>query len=402
MEVKVLSQPIDSNNVTLALGSELATLLDSRNPFYREIWLISAFADYQSIVRLRDHIQRSLNDQAQVHMIVGVDLQSTSVEALEAILTLGTDAKVVKNKRPGHTFHPKIYLFESDGSAVLIIGSNNLTEGGMFKNYEGSVMIKYNRGEESAEYNQVKAALAPFLNPSQSIVQPLSVELIETLAARGDVLREHQRREIRKQARRSARAQTGVPASPFGSEPIPPPPPLPAEFLRRVARAVERGRVGDTKLPEVTAFYMHLNRLQGTNIPGEARIPLAAREIAKRFWGWPNRYVLDTQRRGTHPRRYHNWKPKWLIFEADAPQRTYFDEVRMYEYEDSADFRFYSRRLVTLGADSMDIVRITRLGRSEGAEFECVLARRGTQIHREWERYCTVPIPNSPRRFGFA
>lgn len=402
MKVRVLTQPLDGNRASINLGSELAKLVGSRTPFYKEVWFVSAFADYQSVVRLKEAIEKSIRDRATIHFIIGVDLQSTSIEALELLLTLGADAKIVKNRRPGHTFHPKIYLFESDGSAVLYVGSNNLTEGGMFRNYEGSLMVEFDRRQDATDYSRVKSELAPFISPNPTITQTLTEQLIQTLASRGEILREHQRKEIRRQVRRSSRPGNGVPASPFGPDPIPTPPPLPADFLKAVVKEVERGRIRDVKLPEVTAFYMHLNRLQGPNIPGEARIPLAAREIAKGFWGWPAKYVLDTQTRGTHPRKYYNWKPKWKTWDTASPARTFTDEIRMYEYADSADFRFYAGRLKRMGANEMDIVRITRISKSEGAEFECVLTKRGSQTHSEWERYCTVPITNSPRRFGFA
>ena len=73
----------------------------------------------------------------------------------------------------------------------------------------------------------------------------------------------------------------------------------------------------------------------------------------------------------------------------------------MYEYEDSDDFRFYSSRLVSMGADEFDIVRITRCDPDEEAIFQCELARRGSPTHALWEEYCTQPVTNSRRRFGF-
>jgi len=39
------------------------------------------------------------------------------------------------------TFHPKIYLFRNDRAAELLVGSGNLTEGGLFTNYEGSLRV---------------------------------------------------------------------------------------------------------------------------------------------------------------------------------------------------------------------------------------------------------------------
>lgn len=73
----------------------------------------------------------------------------------------------------------------------------------------------------------------------------------------------------------------------------------------------------------------------------------------------------------------------------------------MYMYENSSDFRFYARPLVNAGADLGDVVRITRIAQPD-AEYECVLAKQGTPEFDLWLTFCTQPVRNSPRRFGYA
>ena len=73
----------------------------------------------------------------------------------------------------------------------------------------------------------------------------------------------------------------------------------------------------------------------------------------------------------------------------------------MYMYTNSSDFRFYVRPLVNAGADLGDVVRIRRIAESD-AEYECALARKGTPQYNEWINYCSQPVRNSPRRFGYA
>ncbi len=46
------------------------------------------------------------------------------------------------------------------------------------------------------------------------------------------------------------------------------------------------------------AFYVTLSTHQGENIPGDARIPLGAIEMAKEFWGWPDQYERSVSPRG--------------------------------------------------------------------------------------------------------
>ena len=81
---------------------------------------------------------------AHVEIIVGVDHQGTSYEGLEALLAaVSSNGRiVVYHNRLPHTFHPKLYLFKSEHHAEVAIGSGNLTEGGLFTNYEVSALLR--------------------------------------------------------------------------------------------------------------------------------------------------------------------------------------------------------------------------------------------------------------------
>ena len=149
-----------------------------------------------------------------------------------------------------------------------------------------------------------------------------------------------------------------------------------------------------------TSFYMTLPKLQGDNIPGEARIPLEALELAQEFWGWQEEYERDENPRGGQERVYWNWRPNWRIIDVEHPENAVVQEVRMYFYENSSDFRFYARPLVNAGADLGDLVRITRVAEND-IEFECVLARQGTPQYKEWIEFCVNDVRNSPRKFGY-
>jgi hypothetical protein len=124
-------------------------------------------------------------------------------------------------------------------------------------------------------------------------------------------------------------------------------------------------------------------------------------ELAKEFWGWPDEYSKEVSPRQGQGRVYWNWRPKWRIWDVNAPGDITTQEVRMYMYENSSDFRFYVRPLVNAGADLGDVVRIRRIAESD-AEFECVLARQGTPEYDKWIKSCTQPVRNSTRRFGYA
>ena len=84
-----------------------------------------------------------------MNVYVGVDLGGTSYEALTA-LRLHTDSLNVVHSERGQTFHSKIYQFSGENSGLLVVGSHNLTAGGLWTNFESSVHIPID-GESAGE-----------------------------------------------------------------------------------------------------------------------------------------------------------------------------------------------------------------------------------------------------------
>lgn len=402
MNIRYLVQP------PLQVGRVLVELLNAE-PCPAEVILVSAFASRQTLLRLRPSVARLKAGGTRVRLILGIDLGGTSKEALQEAHSWAVDARVVRHRRAGHTFHPKLYVIERPGRADLVIGSSNITDGGFFTNYEGGVLFSYELPGDQASYAHARASLRRFLDPAGPTVQVLSDNLLARLLAHGDIPTNEQQRRARTGEARPSEGDE----SPFGVEPIPSPPAVPAEVLSRLLGDVRseqqrrrrnraRGRPVAPATPAQLApmsFYMTLPKMRGS-IPGEPRVPLEARDLAPAFWGWRDRYRHERGPRGG-TREYWNWKPRWRLWNSETPGQVFDDEIRMYEYTDSSDFRFYARRLLDLGADEGDIVRITRIA-EPGVEFECVLARRGTASYDEWLPYCTEPVRNSDRRYGYA
>jgi HKD family nuclease len=221
MKTSVVLQP--SN---IEMGEIIKDLLSSQNPSYDKVWLVSAFANAQAIQRIASNILEAKARGATINIVVGFDVKSTSAEALKRINSLGVNSILVHNARGGHTFHPKIYLFESAGKgAEVFVGSNNLTDGGLYTNYEASTRTTFEFPSDNEEYAQFIASLEAYLNPVGSTSQILTSELIKILIERGDVPTE---KEIRKSQAKNLKPKKrlGIPKSPFGVEQIKRPPRL--------------------------------------------------------------------------------------------------------------------------------------------------------------------------------
>jgi HKD family nuclease len=411
MNIRYITQPDQFH------GQILNTLL-AQVPKPKRVVFVSAFAGLQTVMRFKHSLLGLAESGAAVRMVIGVDMGGTSREVLQELATwAAVEVFIYRNRRPGHTFHPKVALIESPSEADVFVGSNNLTEGGFFRNYEAASRITYTFPADTAAYTDACNELRRFLEPTLPLGLRLTAQLYATLAQRCDIPSEAQLQADRRRQRTESQpaGRTQPPTEIFGTEQLPSPPPLPAGLLEALSQAVNRRRrdrraqpTEQVELPSLispaqiapASFYMTLPTLQGDTIPGEARIPLAAIEMAEDFWGWPDSYERRDSPRGGEERVYYNWMSRWQIANAATPNIQSRQEVRMYMYENSSDFRFYARPLVNTGADLGDIVRITRIASSQ-VDFECLLARQGTTEYAAWLPFCTYAVRQSTRRFGY-
>lgn len=131
--MELISQPF-----TGQLGNKLIELLDSPN--YHTFNIIVAFAKSSGVLRIKDALDRFRQQGGIVNVYVGVDLGGTSYEALTTLI-LHTDSINVVHSEKGQTFHTKIYQFLGQNQGKMIVGSHNLTGGGLWTNFESSVLI---------------------------------------------------------------------------------------------------------------------------------------------------------------------------------------------------------------------------------------------------------------------
>jgi HKD family nuclease len=209
------------------LGEEISELLNSE-VVYTRIAFVSAFVALRTILRLRERLLAQVSDGANLSLTIGIDLGGTSREVLEELLRWDCETFVFHNTIARATFHPKIYLFQSRAFATLFIGSNNLTDGGFYTNYEAAIRYDFDLPVDAVEYERLLRPLNTFLDPQGATVQRLNPDLIQTLSARGELPTDAEARRRNRNHRQSAVAGAApIPASPFGPIPVPIPPLLP-------------------------------------------------------------------------------------------------------------------------------------------------------------------------------
>lgn len=129
-----IGQPFDSQ-----LGPVLRAALEK--PDTTTLWVATAWGKASGLTRIGDAILKAREERG-VHceIVLGVDENGATVEGLRLAMDVFDVAYVFHD--PGtRTFHPKIYVTEGPEEATLIVGSGNLTKGGLYTNYEASTVV---------------------------------------------------------------------------------------------------------------------------------------------------------------------------------------------------------------------------------------------------------------------
>lgn len=124
---------------------------------------------------------------------VGIDIENTSIEGLQDLLALRADGQVevyVCHNEAQPIFHPKVYLFQNTRTAKLVVGSNNLTEAGLFVNTEAGLEIELPVND--ALIDDARAALASWRDPALRLALPLDDAFLRDLIDGEYVLSEQQ------------------------------------------------------------------------------------------------------------------------------------------------------------------------------------------------------------------
>ncbi|MGA4332313.1 phospholipase D-like domain-containing protein [Ralstonia nicotianae] len=100
-----------------------------------------AFAKSQGAMVIKSALEKNKEKSL---VFVGVRNDITSYQALEILLETGATLYAVDTGSRTTIFHPKIYLARKNQSATAIIGSANLTFGGLHNNIEASSILELN------------------------------------------------------------------------------------------------------------------------------------------------------------------------------------------------------------------------------------------------------------------
>jgi hypothetical protein len=344
---------------------------------------------------------RNFSDRARIRISVGIDLFGTSREGLSDLLEATAPGQIFVYRNNGpYTFHPKVYLFKSGHQADIIVGSGNMTGGGLFTNYEASLAISLDLAlpNDRAFLQTVEATLDVWSEPQPGLCYVLTPGLLDQLIASGLVQSEKQLAEMQQ----LARAQQ--PAAPASAEGAPLPgrisgssPALFSTFAVRLPPSIpavpvpqlEPGEVGTEgvltaareAISATPAFVISVLSVD-LPVPGssnEVTITKYIRNARPDFWGWTSLFagpdlVTGQYRRNIHIRYGERVISAYLLdFPGRKPDGT----------KASADFRLGSIAPIVADLRQEDDLIILSLSTEPNVDYLARVVRVGDADHED-------------------
>lgn len=397
MEVEFHTQP------NWRLGDHLEKSLETYGTPLQLV-IVSAFVSLATLLRLKPRLTEIKQAGAQVHMVLGVDLGGTSKEVLLEVGSWPIPVFIFKNRMIGVTFHPKIYLTKWPDRGEIVVGSNNLTDGGFYRNYEASSLTTYSLPADQLAFDKARGELKRFLEPVGTVASLLTPEYLAGLLALP---------EIPSEARaRRARAE-GIPRHPpstmFGFEQIPPAPKAPKAQIQASnppASSATPSQVAKSKAKDTPTngdtFAIQIRPHDN----GEIFLSVTAALQKPEFFNWPFNGKSTPKKAGNPPYPQlvpdpvvdivvigTNLKPKLTL--PGYPLNTIY-------YERNHEIRITASPLSKIVPDKS--IMVMRRSEAPDRDYEILVHRPDSPDYQKWLDACDQKMPGGgkePRRFGW-
>jgi HKD family nuclease len=176
------------------------------NENFTHLTIVVAYAKRSGVALLRDSILNFKQNGGYIKAIIGIDQRNTSIEALRDLLSLCDEVFVFHCEDISQTFHPKLYYFTRENDiAEIILGSSNLTNGGLQRNTELNIgkRFQYSSPVDNVHILNINSIIDSYLQDGD-LCKVLTPELIEILIQKDYILTEQRiNQSIRSHASRA-------------------------------------------------------------------------------------------------------------------------------------------------------------------------------------------------------
>lgn len=211
-----------SQPLAIRFGTTLINLLQSG--VWTSLDVTVAWVRASGITHLAPALSGFLKNGNAVRITVGIDFDNTTQEGLDDLLALqqyGQISVFVHHNEAGGIFHPKLYLFQNATDAKLIVGSNNLTEAGLYQNAEAG--LELDTTVDNQVIVSVRDAIESWRDTKLGLARELNTAFLHELVSHG-YIRNEATLKAQSAARRAESApKKGSAKKLFGSVAVTPP-----------------------------------------------------------------------------------------------------------------------------------------------------------------------------------
>ena len=135
MDIRFVAQPFRD-------GEDLRDFFEAvaKDEDLKSLRIAVAWAKRSGLARIERAVAALHARGGRLLAVVGISEGGGTRQGMELLIALADEAHVFHDS--GRTFHPKVYLASGDRAAKLMVGSQNLTLGGLAWNYEAAVVCE--------------------------------------------------------------------------------------------------------------------------------------------------------------------------------------------------------------------------------------------------------------------
>lgn len=305
MITTILAQPLSNKRFGDMLQE---SFIDNRFQLFEAA---IAFVKRSGVKHIEQNLKQFLERGGKARIVVGIDQYGTSYEGLANLLEAVNENEIWiyhadRAADRYYTFHPKLYVFQGENFARIVIGSGNLTEGGLFTNDEAFVILELSLPAEQSILDTATDAIAGWRDQTLDAVKRLDAELLETLLDQDYIRKENI-------VRTEDEAESEGNSTPDGMEDISKKTKRTQSLFgqgihRRTAPTIRRPRTVKRKRPVITesskdepqadlplsadwfAIAVIHRDLWRSNSSPEISLTKGIRDVNPKFWGWPDKF----------------------------------------------------------------------------------------------------------------
>ena len=271
---------------------------------YTKLSILSAFAKNSGVLRLKPTIQQFKENGGYVEAFIGVDSHGTSYEAVLNLFNICDSVYVIHSERTTTTFHSKVYILSNNEDKWMAIGSNNLTGGGLWTNFESAVCFTENESTTDC-FTEVDNLLNQYRDPEYQCAMIIQSRDDLDLLLADDYLRSEIRIQMDTRAEQQNRHNV--------------------EEQQVTRRFGNQNGIHIPRIPQEPRGTVIRNRRRNANTDVQAIMPITATNDTERMWfetrslTGGSRNILDLSKLGTiisgnaNDTRYETDNPNYIL-----------------------------------------------------------------------------------------